>query len=258
MEFTPIPLADKKFYNYIFLGILAAKKPVVAMFDTRGNTLIPEKLAKDLDLNYIDDKAIDEEKGFRRAILSTMTLGGLKLEQVPVLVCKDEVIDLGVDPVGNIFPAEMVLGWNVISQFVFRGDLRKGKFEVQSSDFKKPSQKQRLNQPVFNIVFNDKTYKAALDTSRPLTIISEKIAKDIKVKNEDVASTIKMLGLDKEEVVYESKFTFKIDDEEVKIPTTQVEKALNDKDIQVVFGADFLRLTSWSLYNPMGYVRARN
>ncbi|MDO5046958.1 MAG: retropepsin-like aspartic protease [Anaerococcus sp.] len=258
MDFSPVPIGDQQFYNYIFIGILAGGRPVTAMFDTRGNTLIPEKLAKDLDIEYIDQKPIDEKRGFRRAKLSSMDIGNLKLKEVPVLVCKDKVLDLGVDPVGNVFRADMVLGWNVISQLVFRGDLRKGKFEVQTSDFRKPSKKGKVNMPVFNISLQGKTHKAAIDTSRPVTIISEDIAASIKVEDENVASTIKMLGLDHKEVAYETKFTFKIDEREVKVPSSQVEPALNGSDIQIVFGADLLRHTSWALYNPMGYIRVSN
>ncbi len=258
MEFTPIPVSDQKYLNYIFIGILVDKKPVTAMFDTRGNTLIPESLAKELDITYIDKEAIDKERGFRRAKLSSMTLGALKLLDVPVVICKDQVIKLKDDQFGNKFPADIILGWNIISQLVFRGDLRKGQFEVQSSDIKRQTRKGKDNTPVFKLIFNKKTYKAAIDTSRPLTIISENIAKTMRVENEDVKQTIDLLGIEEDEVLYESKFTFTIDENQVHLPTSQVEKALNDKDIQIVFGADLLRNTSWALYNPMGYIRVRN
>ena len=80
----------------------------------------------------------------------------------------------------------------------------------------------------------------------------------MRVENEDVKQTIDLLGIEEDEVLYESKFTFTIDEYQVHLPTSQVEKALNDKDIQIVFGADLLRNTSWALYNPMGYIRVRN
>ena len=169
MDFSPIPVSDKKFLNYIFIGIVVGDKPVTAMFDTRGNTLIPQSLAANLNLTYLDQEPIDKYKGFRRARLGSMTLGELVLRDVPVVVCKDEVIDLGKDQFGNKFPADMVLGWNIISQFVFRGDLRKGILEVQTSDFKKP-RKEKTNTPVFNIIFEGERYKAALDSSRPITV----------------------------------------------------------------------------------------
>lgn len=258
MDFSPIPVSDKKFLNYIFIGIVVGDKPVTAMFDTRGNTLIPQSLADELDLTYIDKETIDEVKGFRRAKLKKMAIGGLKLEGVPVVVCKDSVIDLGEDQFGNKFPADMILGWNIISQFVFRGDLRKGQIEVQTSDFKKSKRKGKDNTPVFKIIFEGRVYKAAIDTSRPLTIISEYIYEKIKIENKDIKQTIDMLDIDHDDVMYETKFSFKIDDNIVNIPTTQVEKDLNDKDIQVVFGADLLRNTSWAMYNPMGYIRAKN
>ncbi|WP_297788332.1 retropepsin-like aspartic protease [uncultured Anaerococcus sp.] len=258
MDFSPIPISDQKYLNYIFIGILVGNKPVTAMFDTRGNTLIPQSLADELDLTYIDQEPIDSEKGFRRAKLSSMALGDLKLEGVPVVVCKDQVVKLANDTFGNPFPAQVILGWNIISQFVFRGDLRKNQFEVQISDFKENKRKGKENTPVFKLIFNKKTYKAAIDTSRPLTIISENLAKDLKPADDEVDKTISMLGIDHDEVIYESKFAFTIDDNIVNIPTTQVEKDLNDKEIQIVFGADLLRNTTWAMYNPLGYFRARN
>ena len=258
MDFSPIPVSDKKFLNYIFIGIVVGDKPVTAMFDTRGNTLIPQSLADELDLTYLDKEPIDEVKGFRRAKLKNMAIGGLKLEGVPVVVCEDKVIDLGEDQFGNKFPADMVLGWNIISQFVFRGDLRKGVLEVQTSDFKKPRNKEKTNTLVFNIVFEGERYKAALDSSRPTSLISENISKKLRPASKDIEQTIKILDIDHEDVIYESKFSFKIDDNTVNIPSTQVDKSLNDKDIQVIFGADLLRLTSWAMYNPLGYFRAKN
>lgn len=255
MEFSPIPISDQKFLNFIFIGILAGKKPVTAMFATKGNTLIPESLAGEIDLDYIDKDPIDDKTGFRRAKLSSMTIGGLKLLEVPVVVCKDEVADLGKDPSGNKFPADMILGWNIISQLVFRGDLRKGKMEVQSSDLKKKSSKNKENYLVFKLIFNKRTYKAGLDTSLPFTRISENIANGIKIENEDIKQTIKMLEIDEEEINYESKFSFKIDDNTITVPSTKIDPALNEEDIQIIFGADLLRNTSWALYNPMGYVR---
>lgn len=255
MEFSPIPISDQKFLNFIFIGILAGKKPVTAMFASKGNTLIPESLAEEIEIDYIDKEPINQRTGFRRAKLSTMTIGGLKLMDVPVLVCKDEIANLGKDPSGNQFPADMILGWNIINQLVFRGDLRKGRMEVQSSDLKKQSSKTRENFLVFKLIFNKRTYKAALDSSLPFTRISENIGKGIKVENKDIEQTIKMLEIDEEEINYESKFSFKIDDNEITVPSTKIDPALNDEEIQIIFGADLLRSTSWALYNPMGYVR---
>ncbi|WP_306483746.1 hypothetical protein [Anaerococcus sp.] len=255
MEFSPIPISDQKFLNFIFIGILAGKKPVTAMFATKGNTLIPQSLADEIDLDYIDKEPIDQRTGFRRAKLSTMAIGGLKLIDVPVVVCKDEIADLGKDPSGNKFPADMILGWNIISQLVFRGDLRKGRMEVQSSDLKKKNSKSKENFLVFKIICNKRTYKAALDTSLPFTRISENIAKGIKIENKDIEQTIQMLEIDEKEINYESKFSFKIDDNTISVPSTKTDPALNDEEIQIIFGADLLRSTSWALYNPMGYVR---
>lgn len=257
MDFSLVPVADKQFFNFIYLGLASKDKNLIAMFNTRGNTMIKESVAVDLDIDYLDSDYIDDNKTYKRAFLSDLLIGGLKLNKVPVLVSKDSAFDLGTDPMGNTNDCDMVLGWNVISQFAWRANPKEGRFEVQTSDFLEPNKK-KTNQPIINIGFNGSIIKAAIDTSRPLTIISPNIAKEAIESDKEIKDTLAMLGESIEGITNLNRFKFENDNKEVTLGSVQIEKDLEGNDIQVVFGADLLRSTKWAIYGPSGYIRLEN
>ncbi|WP_311491757.1 hypothetical protein [uncultured Anaerococcus sp.] len=257
MDFSLVPVTDNTFFNYIYLGLASNGVKLIAMFNTRGNTMVKESIAKDLDIKLLDTDYIDEKKTYKRAILGELLIGGLKLSKVPVLVAKDTAFDLGTDPFGNTNDCDMVLGWNVISQFAWRANPQEGRFEVQTSDFMEPN-REKTNQPIINIGFNGRIIKAAIDTSRPLTIISPSLAKEAIDSDEEVRKTLEMLGESLEDITNLSRFTFTNDNKEVSLSSPQIEPAIEDTDIQVVFGADLLRSTNWAIYGPTGYIRLEN
>lgn len=256
MQFSPVPVSDKSYLNYIFIELGLGGKVVTTMFDTRGNTLIKKSIADQIDIDYIDDKPIDEERGWRRA-RTNLKIGGLEIGSAPVIVANDDSFDLMADPRGKEFPADMILGWNIISQLCFRGDLKKGRFEVQIDDFKEVKTKNKTNSPVLNIRFGEERILAALDTSSPITSVSQKVFDKI-IKDKEVDKTIEMLGLGEEEnLSYETALTVKIDEDEITLKGTQLNPNLREKGVQIVFGADLLWNTTWALYSPMRYMRAK-
>lgn len=257
MDFSLVPVVRNKFFNFIYLGLASKDKNLIAMFNTRGNTMVKESIAKDLDIDYLDDDYIDDNKTYKRAFLGDLLIGGLKLSKVPVLVAKDSAFDIGVDPFGNTNDCDMVLGWNVISQFAWRARPKEGRFEVQTSDFMEVK-KDKANQPIINIGFNDRIIKAAIDTSRPFTIISPSLAKEAIDSDKEIRKTITMLGESLDDITHLSRLTFTNDNKEVTLRTAQIEKDLEGKDIELVFGADLLRSTNWAIYGPSGYIRLEN
>ena len=255
MQFTKVPVSDKKYLNYIFIEAKACGLPVTAMFDTKGNTLIKKSIADQIDIDYIDKEAIDEKKGWRRA-RTRLNLGKLEIGSAPVVVTKDENFDLIKDPEGNVFPADMILGWNIISQLCFRGNLKIGDFQVQVDDFKDPKAKDRPNSPVLYVDFMGEKVLAKLDSSKPVTSISQNIFNQI-IGKDNKRETMEMLGLDKENLTYQTALTIKIDEDTITLPQAQVNPALDKGNIEIVMGADLLWNTTWAIYSPMRYIRAK-
>lgn len=256
MKFTQVPLSTKEYINYIFIEAEAGGIPVTAMFDTRGNSLIKESIAEKIDVDYIDQEPFDEKRGWRRARIN-LKIGGLEIGSAPIVVAKDESFDLGADPKGNSFPADMILGWNIISQLAFRGDLRVDSFEVQVDSFKEPTAKGKSNAPVLFVEFEGERILAAIDTSAPTTSVSQDVFEKMIAKNGSGRKELESLGLGNSNLTYESSLTFKIDEDEISLESAQLNPGLADSQIKIIFGADLLRSTIWAMYNPQRYIRAK-
>lgn len=255
MQFTKVTVSDKKYLNYVFIEVKVGGIPLTAMFDTRGNSLLKKSVADKIDIHYIDEKSIDEKKGWKRARVN-LNLGGLEIGSAPIIVANDANFDLPVDPEGNEFPADMILGWNIISQLCFRGNLKINDFEVQVDDFKEVNSKEKSNSPVLYVEFMGQRVLAALDTSKPATSISQGIFDKINEKD-GKQKTLEMLGLDKENLTFESSLTIKIDEDTITLPHAQVNPSLDEGKVEIVLGADLLWNTTWAIYSPMRYIRAR-
>lgn len=255
MNFTQVELSDKKYLNFIFLKASVGGEPLTLMFDTKGNSLLKKSIADKIDITYIDDKPIDEKRGWRRARVN-LRLGGLEIGSAPIIVANDDSFDLPKDPLGNEYPADFILGWNIISQLCFRGDLKTNDFQVQVDDFRENSSKESDNLPIIYVEFEGGKILAGLDTSKPITTVSQDVFDKI-MRNKDAASTIEMLGLGNENLTYETKLTFKIDEDTISLPSASLNPNLNEGDVKIVFGADLLQNTTWAMYNPMRYMRAK-
>lgn len=255
MEFTKVEIAEKKYLNYIFLKAAVGGEPITAMFDTKGNSLLKKSIADKIDVDYIDQEVIDEKRGWRRARVN-LRLGGLEIGSAPVIVANDDSFDLPQDPTGNKYPADFILGWNIISQLCFRGDGKSNDFQVQVDDFRQPSSKESQNLPIVYVEFEGERVLAGIDTSKPLTTVSQEIFDKI-VKNKDAANTIEMLGLANENLTYETSLEFKVDEDKIVLPSAGLNSKLNEGDVKIIFGADLLQNTTWAMYCPMRYMRAK-
>lgn len=253
MDFSLVPIAKENFANLIYIGLGVSKKAMVALFSTKGNTMVKESLANDLNIEYIDTDYIEGK--FKRAKLDRLLIGGLVLENVPILVGRDELFNLGKDASGNTFPADFILGWNIISRYSWRGSLREGKLEVQTSDFVK-NKSPKANQPIINVEIGGEIFKVILDSSRPLSTISTRVEKKLIASNEEVKNTMDLLEDD--QISYMGRLNFKIDNKSVSLSNCQVDKNIDQKDFDLIFGADLLRQTRWAIFGPMNFVRLEN
>lgn len=255
MKFTKIPISDKKYLNYIFLETLVSGKEVTTMFDTRGNSLLKQSIANTIDVKYIDEKYIDEKRKWRRARVN-LKLGGLEIGSAPVIVASDESFDLMADPLGNKFPADMILGWNIISQLCFRGDLRIGDFQVQIDDFRETKAKDKPNALVINVEFEGERMLASLDTSRPITCVKKEIF-DKLISKDEKDKTLDMLDLGNENLTLRTPLKVKIDQDEIFLSKVEVNPNIKENDVNIIFGVDLLTNSTWAMYNPMRYIRVK-
>ena len=255
MKFSKVEVSDKKYLNYIFLKAAVGGQPVTAMFDTKGNSILKKSIADKIDIDYIDQEPIDKKRGWRRARVN-LRLGGLEIGSAPIIVADDDNFNLPEDMTGNKYPADFILGWNIISQLCFRGDGNTRDFEVQVDDFRENSSKESTNLPIIYIEFEGERILAGIDTSNPLTTVSQDVFDKI-MKNKGAATTIQMLGLENDNLTYETSITFKIDEDKITLPSVGLNPKLNEGNVKIIFGADLLQNTTWAMYCPMRYMRAK-
>lgn len=118
-------LTDSKFANLLFVNVQMGDVSATALFDTgAGMTVIAQSLLQRL-------RVVPEKEALRAgnnngvvralqtAVIPPIRLGDVCLENCKVLVTDDADFALS-DESGRDFPAEMLLGWDVISRYRWR------------------------------------------------------------------------------------------------------------------------------------------
>ena len=115
-------LSSSKFANLLFVNVQIETVNAIALFDTgAGMTVISKSLLHRLcaspekeTLRAGNNNGMVRE--FQTAAISGIQIGDICLEKSKVLVTDDADFALS-DESGRIFPAEMLLGWDVISRY---------------------------------------------------------------------------------------------------------------------------------------------
>ena len=115
-------LSKRKFSNLLFLDLRVAGGDITALFDTgAGMTVITRSAAERLGarMEQATLPAGNNSGLVRRlqtAVLSDVRLGDIPAGELRVVVTDDADLDLR-DEIGAAFPAQMLLGWDVISRY---------------------------------------------------------------------------------------------------------------------------------------------
>lgn len=128
-----IKLSDRNFANLIFMDIVCNGCEGVAVFDTGANmTAVKKSFARKAKI--LLDEANSLRCGNNNGNVLEAQVGMVGrfgfgasspvLEKLKVAVLDDSAFDVGNDEQGNPFPADLFLGWDVISQFYWKFDLK--------------------------------------------------------------------------------------------------------------------------------------
>ncbi len=115
-------LSNSRFANLLFVNIRIGNVNTAALFDTgAGMTVITQSLLHRLHaapekeaLRAGNNNGV--VRAFQTAIIPSIQIGDSCMENCKVLVTDDANFELS-DETGKIFPAEMLLGWDVISLY---------------------------------------------------------------------------------------------------------------------------------------------
>ena len=115
-------LSSSKFANLLFVNVQIGDVRATALFDTgAGMTVIVQSLLH--RLRAAPEKEVLRAgnnngmvRGLQTAVIPSIQLGDVCMENCKVLVTDDADFALS-DESGRIFPAETLLGWDVISRY---------------------------------------------------------------------------------------------------------------------------------------------
>lgn len=131
-------LAECKFENLLLVNVRIRGEKTIALFDTgAGMTVIARsvlaRLGGEMENNAL--RAGNNNglvRAFQTAVISDVQLGDICIEKLRVIVADDDDFAL-CDESGAAFPAEMLLGWDVISQYHWSYSAKSGTLLVSTS-----------------------------------------------------------------------------------------------------------------------------
>lgn len=171
-------LSSSKFANLLFVNVQIGDVRATALFDTgAGMTVIAQSLLH--RLRAAPEKEILRAgnnngvvRGFQTAVIPNIRLGDVCMENCKVLVTDDADFALS-DENGRIFPAEMLLGWDVISRYRWSYSTKDESLSVRlpekTAEHLSPEIKQG---PIVFPEYAGRCFKVRVDTGHTGSILS--------------------------------------------------------------------------------------
>lgn len=140
-----LSFSEKRFFGLIFLPVSLNSHPMTAMFDTgAGMTIMPTRTAAAIGLEWDGGVRHGGNNQNQPLTLETGRVKHLQLETVTLTgqtvgVLPDSAFDVGQDDRGNPFPADLFLGWDVISQLCWDFDMERRQVSIAPGGTMAPS-----------------------------------------------------------------------------------------------------------------------
>lgn len=171
-------LSNVKFENLLFVNVRIKEYETIALFDTgAGMTVIARSVFK--KLNVVEESeplTAGNNNGLVRtlqtAIVSNILLGDILIDELKVIVMDDSDFAFS-DEDGTAFPAEMLLGWDVISRYSWKYSVKDESLSVgiskSASTASDPDAKQ---EPIVFPEYCGYLFKAGVDTGHTSSILN--------------------------------------------------------------------------------------
>lgn len=171
-------LNNDLFDNLIFITVNVGDEDILVMFDTGASiSIISQSLAKrfncqtghSLSGGNNNGKSLTLESGF----IDRIEICGLAINNLKVGIVPDNYFNFGVDDIGRFFPAQMFLGWDVISQFYWRIDTKNKLYHVLEHGNKKANNLSYYNFPTIKVKYKTNHMLFGFDTGHTETLLDK-------------------------------------------------------------------------------------
>ena len=163
-------LSSSSFANLLFVNVQIGDVRATALFDTgAGMTVIAQSLLR--RLRAAPEKEVLRAgnnngvvRALQTAVIPNIRLGNVCMENCKVLVTDDADFALS-DENGRIFPAEMLLGWDVISRYRWSYSAKDKSLSVSLSEKTAEHLSPEIKQgPIVFPEYAGQCFKARVDT----------------------------------------------------------------------------------------------
>lgn len=171
-------LKNDLFDSLIFITVKVGAEDISAMFDTGASiSIISQSLAK--RLNSVPDQSVTARNNNGKPLtldiggLDRIEICGLPIENVKVGILPDNSFDFGFDDAGRTFPAQMLLGWDIISRFSWRIDTKNKLCHVSKCGNKHTNSLSYCNFPTIRLKYKTGFAFFGFDTGHTETLLDK-------------------------------------------------------------------------------------
>lgn len=170
--------SDKKFANLIFIPLKLNGETAVAMFDTGAQiSVISESIVKKHNIAKNGETQQGRNNNgaslpFDEGLLKLLEIGNIEIKNTTLGIIPDVAFELGEDSDNNIFPAKMLLGWDVISQICWEFDMNERYVKINKGGVMPKSNAITWKQfPIVDVVFKDEILQMGFDSGHTETLL---------------------------------------------------------------------------------------
>lgn len=248
-------LAERKFENLLFVNAHIRDEETVALFDTgAGMTVIArsvlERVGGEMENNAL--RAGNNNglvRAFQTAVISDVRLGDIYIEKLRVIVADDDDFVL-CDGSGAAFPAEMLLGWDVISRYHWSYAAKSSTLLVstskKASGLPDPDTKQG---PVVYPEYSGYRFKARVDTGHTSSTLSAAWHARLPDVERHEEGRVGIGSVQHTSCPYVRSFQIVFQDRLITLRDVDISEKIYGQpaDIEALLGYDFLEGIDWRL-----------
>lgn len=256
-----IKMSDLKFANLYFLDIVINGELITVMFDTGATMTVLNKSTVNLikaetnDNNLKAGGSSGKSKEYKTALISNILIGSNEIFEKEVLIVPDEAFDFGLDDEGNKFSAQGLLGWDIISLFMWTVDIKNRLYTVEKSFYRDVVHNLSWgNFPLIKVDWNKKTMFLGFDSGHTETILGKNMIEELDDLEMTIDSTVGVDGTLDEDAYITKEFSFTIGKTSVLLKNIMVFKRdIFGKvcpDMMGLLGSDIIQGRKWILDYP--------
>lgn len=255
-EFMEVKLSESRFANLLFLEVEIQGKVVVGMFDTGASmTVMKENLVTDLGIKMTESTVCAGNNNgmifnLKTANIPSLKIGGLKTKNISAMIVKEEAFSFGEDENGQFFPADLLIGWDVISQYAWKCDMSARTLLVkEGSSLPKANDISWNKFPLFHATWNNFKFIAGLDTGHTETMLNSCWEDRL---NDFAWHDVELCGIGSSQVCrqkYAKKFAFCYHDLFISLQNIDIVEQIHGAfpEMETLFGIDILHNKKWEL-----------